>query len=134
MAKANDKIVSQMIEDLVSMGQETVDIMKFDKKWTFKLITSGEYLKILKNSSDYRDELTRMFKMQMEILTYALISINDISLNDDDKKKLFEKVNPTIINTLYQEFVNFRSKKDDVLFSLDKKKETAPTNNVVIEN
>ena len=26
--------------------------MKFDKKWTFKLITSGEYLKILKNSSN----------------------------------------------------------------------------------
>ena len=131
-AKTN-KLVSQMIEDLVNIGQDTGDVVRYGKTWGFKLISSEEYLSALKNSSgpDYRDEITRMYKMQIEILERALITIDGQEIGEAEKEILFNGVNPTIVNDLYREFEVIRQKKDDELKNLDKKttkKETASKN------
>lgn len=131
-AKTN-KLVSQMIEDLVNIGQDTEDVVRYGKTWGFKLISSEEYLSALKNSSgpDYRDEITRMYKMQIEILERALITIDGQEIGEAEKEILFNGVNPTIVNDLYREFEVIRQKKDDELKNLDKKttkKETASKN------
>jgi hypothetical protein len=131
-AKTN-KIVSQMIEDLVNIGQDTEEVTRYGKTWGFKLISSEEYLDALKKSSgaDYRDEITRMYKMQIEILEKALMTIDGQEVGEAEKEILFNGVNPTIVNSLYQEFEVIRQKKDDELKSLDKKptkKETASKN------
>ena len=131
-AKTN-KLVSQMIEDLVNIGQGTEDVVRYGKTWGFKLISSEEYLSALKNSSgpDYRDEITRMYKMQIEILERALITIDGQEIGEAEKEILFNGVNPTIVNDLYREFEVIRQKKDDELKNLDKKttkKETASKN------
>ena len=131
-AKTN-KIVSQMIEDLVNIGQDTEEVTRYGKTWGFKLISSEEYLDALKKSSgaDYRDEITRMYKMQIEILEKALMTIDGQEVGEAEKEILFNGVNPTIVNSLYQEFEVIRQKKDDELKNLDKKttkKETASKN------
>lgn len=131
-AKTN-KLVSQMIEDLVNIGQDTEDVVRYGKTWGFKLISSEEYLSALKNSSgpDYRDEITRMYKMQIEILERALITIDGQEIGEAEKEILFNGVNPTIVNDLYREFEVIRQKKDEELKNLDKKttkKETASKN------
>jgi flagellar motor component MotA len=131
-AKTN-KIVSQMIEDLVNIGQDTEEVTRYGKTWGFKLISSEEYLDALKKSSgaDYRDEITRMYKMQIEILEKALMTIDGQEVGEAEKEILFNGVNPTIVNSLYQEFEVIRQKKDEELKSLDKKptkKETASKN------
>ena len=73
----------------------------------------------------------QLYKMQIEILEKALMTIDGQEVGEAEKEILFNGVNPTIVNSLYQEFEVIRQKKDDELKSLDKKptkKETASKN------
>lgn len=114
-----NQIVNQMMQDLTSLGQQTFDIAKFDKKWTFKILTASEHLKTINNSSEYKDALARIFKMQIEVLKEALVSINDVVFEDSEKEELFNNVRPTIVNSLYDEYEKFNSEKEKELTSED---------------
>jgi hypothetical protein len=122
---AKNKIVSQIVEDLVSFGMDTEYVTRFGLKWGFKLISSEDYLTILQKSSgeSYKEDMTRMYKMQIEILRKSLISIDGKNVSESDKEKLFTRVNPTVVNALYRDFETIRQKKDEELEALDKKNE-----------
>jgi len=112
MKNVND--VEKMIEDIVSLGTGQIEINRFDKKWTFKILNSKEHTATLENSSD-NDMVSRMFKMQAETMKEALVSINDEVLSQDDKNALFDRVNPFITSTLYRLYDVERAKKEKEL-------------------
>lgn len=121
MKNESDKIVNQMISDLISIGQETTEVLKMDKKWTFKILSADEHLKTIADSAYYNDPLARIFKMQVEVLKESIISINDTTLSKEEKSELFSKVNPTIIDILYNEYESIKNKKEKAILDIDKK-------------
>ena len=125
MAKTNDRIVTQIIDDLINVchGEKTFE--HFGRKWGFRTINSQEYLDALQLIANENGDAARVYAMQIDILRKSLVSIDGVMISDDDKDKLLSNVTPTIVNVLYQDFEDMRREKDAQLFSIDQKQETA---------
>lgn len=113
MAKnKNDKLIDGLIADIVDNDVEIVE--KYGKKWGIRPISSKEYLSVLNKSKQYREDgATRFYGMQIEVLRYALVSLNGIELTLEQKNKLLESVSPIVVGVLYNEFERIRHKRDD---------------------
>lgn len=112
----NVNAIDSIIDELVSLGSGNIDIMKFNKKWTFKIVNTEEHIAILDSSAaadNSNDMMLRIFKMQQETMKQALVSIDDQIVSDDDKNKLFNQVNPYITQTLYRLYDAERAKKEN---------------------
>ena len=94
MASKADKLIEEMLSDLIEDTEDIETVVEFGKEWGFKQISAKEYLATLKKSQDLnRDELARMFGMQIEILKAALVTLEGRKLTDAQKalmKKIFE--------------------------------------------
>ncbi len=113
MASKADKLIEEMLSDLIEDTEDIETVVEFGKEWGFKQISAKEYLATLKKSQDLnRDELARMFGMQIEILKAALVTLEGRKLTDAQKVKLVENVSPSMINTLYNDFEEIRRKKE----------------------
>lgn len=113
MASKTDKLITEMLSDLIEDTEDIEYVTEYGKEWGFKQINAKEYLNTLKKSQDLnRDELTRLFGMQIEILKYALVYLEGIKLTDAQKTKLLENVSPSMINVLYNDFEEIRRKKE----------------------
>lgn len=125
MASKADKLIEEMLSDLIEDTEDIETVVEFGKEWGFKQISAKEYLATLKKSQDLnRDELARMFGMQIEILKAALVTLEGRKLTDAQKVKLVENVSPSMINTLYNDFEEIRRKKEK-----EKEEKFAETNN-----
>jgi hypothetical protein len=115
MAKnKNDKLIENLIADIVNDDVEIVE--KYGKKWGIRPISSKEYLSVLNKSKQYREDgATRFYGMQIEVLRYALVSLNGIELTSEQKNKLLESVSPIVVGVLYNEFERIRHSRDDKL-------------------
>lgn len=116
----NDKLISEMLADLIDPSEETEVVEKYGKKWAMRPISSQEYLEALKESQSYnKDDLTRMFGMQISILKHALVSVNDLVLTDEQKTKVLNAISPAVLTTLYNEFEVIRHKNDDEISKIE---------------
>ena len=61
--------------------------------------------------------------MQIEVLRYALVSLNGIELTLEQKNKLLESVSPIVVGVLYNEFERIRHKRDDKFQEEDESEE-----------
>jgi len=123
MARKNDKLVEQMLEDLIAIGEDTIKVVKYGKEWEFKVLASEEYLRALQASSVYKDEYTRLFKLELEVLKFALVTIDGIEWSFEHKQQLLNNLNPVIVNTLYQEFDKLRANKESQLAIIEDREE-----------
>ena len=115
----NEIAADQIISDLVSIGGGEVELMKFGKKWVFKMLNTKEHLRTLEESKDSADDVvSRIFRMQCETLKEALVSIDDFPLSENDKEQLFDNVNPYIITSLYMQYDEERGKKENELANI----------------
>ena len=123
MAKnKNDKLIDGLIVDIVDNDVEIVE--KYGKEWGIRPISSKEYLSVLNNSKQYREDgATRFYGMQIEVLRYALVSLNGIELTLEQKNKLLESVSPIVVGALYNEFERIRHKRDDKFQEEDESEE-----------
>lgn len=136
MASKADKLIEEMLSDLIEDAEDIETVVEFGKEWGFKQISAKEYLATLKKSQELnRDELTRMFGMQIEILKVALVTLEGRKLTDAQKVKLIENVSPSMINTLYNDFEEIRRKKEkekeDKFAETDKDTEEVSGNTVI---
>lgn len=135
MAKnKNDKLIDGLIADIVDNDVEIVE--KYGKKWGIRPISSKEYLSVLNNSKKYREDgATRFYGMQIEVLRYALVSLNGIELTLEQKNKLLESVSPIVVGVLYNEFERIRHKRDDKFQEEDESEDESveETDNDVID-
>lgn len=134
MAKnKNDKLIDGLIADIVDDDVEIVE--KYGKKWGIRPISSKEYLSVLNKSKQYREDgATRFYGMQIEVLRYALVSLNGIELTLEQKNKLLESVSPIVVGVLYNEFERIRHKRDDKFQEEDESEEESSEDESVEES
>ena len=112
----NEIAADKIIADLVSIGSGEITLMKFGKKWVFKMLNTKEHLHTLEESKDSADDVvSRIFRMQCQTLKEALVTIDDFPLSDTDKNDLFDNVNPYIVTSLYMDYDEERGKKEKEL-------------------
>jgi CRISPR/Cas system-associated endonuclease/helicase Cas3 len=115
----NEIAADKIISDLIEMGSGEISLMKFGKKWVFKMLNTKEHIKTLEGSKDSADDVvSRIFRMQCETLKEALVSIDDFPLSENDKEQLFDNVNPYIITSLYMQYDEERGKKENELANI----------------
>ena len=119
MAKKNDRIVTQIIDDLINECHCEKTFAHFGYEWGFRIINSQEYLDALQLLTDENCKAAKTYAMQINILRKSLVSIDGVMIGDDDKDKLLSNVTPTIVNVLYEDFEDMRREKDAQLFSID---------------
>ena len=116
----NDKLIAEMLGDLIDQSEDTTVVKKYGKDWAMRPISSSEYLNALKDSQNLKqDEITRVFGMQIAILKRGLISVNGIVLTDEQKDKILNAISPVVLNTLYNEFEEIRRKNDEKLDKIE---------------
>ena len=54
----NEIAADKIISDLVSIGSGEVTLMKFGKKWVFKMLNTKEHLRTLEESKDLHPTLS----------------------------------------------------------------------------
>jgi hypothetical protein len=115
----NEIAADKIISDLVNIGNGEITIMKFGKKWIFKMLNTLEHMKTLEDSKDSADDVvSRIFRMQCQTLKEALISIDDFPLSESDKNTLFDNVNPYIVTSLYMQYDEERGNKEKELSNI----------------
>ena len=119
MAKKYDRIVTQIIDDLINECHCEKTFEHFGYEWGFRIINSQEYLDALQLLTDENCNAAKTYSMQINILRKSLVSIDGVMIGDDDKDKLLSNVTPTIVNVLYEDFEDMRREKDSQLFSID---------------
>ena len=123
--KKTDKLISQLLEDLIVPDNDTFDINLYNKKWTLKMLTADEHLSTFDKSSAYSDNITRLFKLQQETLKMALVACDDNILTDEEKEILFSRCPAIVVIDLYNAYDKQRAKIEK---ELDKKiNSKAPT-------
>lgn len=113
-----NKLIAKMMEDILSMNSDTLEFSKFGKVWVFRQLTTAEHLETITNSRN-DDMIARIYKMQIETLKQALVSIDGVEFSKDDASTLFNSVVPTIGDALFLEYDKFRSEKNSELEKLD---------------
>ena len=142
MAKAKqNKAVENIINDIISIGSERIEFEKFEKTWVFRQLTTTEHVDVITKSGTgsaaaQNDMIARLYKMQVETLKAAIVSINGTELSIDDADVLFASVSPAVCDAIYLEFENRRAAIERKFTEVEKpevKEEAAATDEVVDE-
>ena len=142
--KKSDKLVADLLADLIESPQDIDYVELFDKKWGFRQITTKDHLGVLKKTQALnKDEAARVFGITLEYLRNALVSVEGIILTDEQKSQLLENISPAMLNALFFEFEKVSRRKADERIESEKAEETESdedeadektTSNNVIDN
>jgi len=97
--------LKNIIEQFIFKGYATKEFDFCNKTWVLKTISYDERNEI----SNYvlkldLDDLTRQRKFQSMILTKSLLSINSITLSDEQKSQLIDHLSPILFDKLYEKY------------------------------
>ena len=112
-----NKLIAKMMEDIFAMSSDKLEVKKFGKKWVFRQLTTAEHVETINNSQS-DDMVTRIYKLQIETLKRALVSIDGVEFSLKDADSLFTNVVPTVGDVLFVEYDRFRNEKNDELEKL----------------
>jgi len=107
--------MKKVLEDLIFLGSYSEIIEFYGKKWELKTLSSGEQLEATSATGNL-DTFSRIYALKLEILGRALKSVDGIKL--DDPKETLEavrKMQPPVINRLFEEYEKIQVKQDDSL-------------------
>ena len=123
----NNNIIDQMLGDLTSFTERTFETDKFGHKWVFKAIGSGDHVNVIADSYGPQDRVARLFKLEIVTLRRALLSVDGVVLNDQEKEYLFDHVAPTVIDELADAYEAFRANNEKELKASVGTKPAEPT-------
>ncbi len=107
------------LEDLIFLGRIEKDVNLFDKTWKMVTLDSTEHLAATNATADF-DTLTRFFALKVQIISRSLKQVNDIVLDDlEETYKFVEKLQPIVINKLYEEYEKIQLKQSESLKDMD---------------
>ena len=111
--------MKKVLEDLIFLGSATETVKVFGKEWKLKTLNSEEQLEVSNNTSGY-ETLSRIFALKLEILSRSVIEIDGVTLTEEDNLlEFFKKLQPVLINKLYDEYEKLQQKQADSLKDLD---------------
>ncbi len=111
--------MKKILEDLIFLGAVQEEVSLLGKKWKMQTLNSEEHLSATSSTGDY-ETLSRIYALKLEILCRSLKAIDGIQL--DDESETFEfvrKLQPPIINKLYEEYEKLQQKQNDSLRNID---------------
>ena len=115
------------LKDLVFLGRSEKDIQLFGHEWKIKTIDSSAQIAATASTGDY-DTLARVNALKVAILARALVSVdNEPTGNVGETAELLNKLQPMIINRLYDEYDNMLREQEDALSDLDELKNSSKT-------
>lgn len=111
--------MKKFLEDLIFLGAAEEIVTAFGKKWKLVTLTSEQHLEATSNTADY-ETLSRIYALKLEILGRSLKQIDDNILEDEKETLAFvKKLQPAVINKLYDEYEKLQQKQTDSLKELD---------------
>lgn len=109
----------KILEDLIFIGAAEDTILLYGKKWKLNTLTSQQHLDATSATSGY-DTLSRIYALKMEILGRSLKGIDDIILdNEGETIEFVKKLQPQIVNKLFDEYEKLQQKQNESLNDLD---------------
>ena len=110
--------MKKFLEDLIFLGVAEDTVTVFGKKWTLKTLTSEEHLTATNNTSDY-ETLSRIYALKLEILARAIKSVENNQLTDlAETLEFVRKLQPIVVNKLYEEYEKLQQKQNETLNDL----------------
>jgi hypothetical protein len=107
--KKADRMISDLLADLVESPQDIEYVELFGKTWGFRQITTKDHIEVLRNTQKFaKDDMARVFGFTVEYLRLGLVSVEGIILTDDQKDELLENISPAMLNALYYEYDKVR--------------------------
>jgi len=111
--------MKKALEDLIFLGAAEDSVKLYGKMWTLHTLTSGEQLSATNATGDY-DNLSRINALKIEFVGRALKSIDDITIsNAIEGLEFVRKLQPAVVNKLYDEYEKLQQKQSETLDSLD---------------
>ena len=112
----------KVLEDLIFLGATDDTVKVFGKNWKLQTLAADEHLSATNATSNY-DTLSRIFALKIEILARSLKSIDDVNITDFvEGLEVARKLQPAIINRLYEEYEKLQQKQNTSLNDLDELK------------
>ncbi len=112
----------KLLEDLVFIGAAEDTVTLFGKLWKLRTLTSEEHLEATSVTGNY-ETYSRIYALKMEILSRSLIEVDNIPLLDKNETSEFvKKLQPPVVNKLYDEYEKILKKQDDSLKDLNELK------------
>lgn len=112
----------KVLEDLIFLGVAEEEFTVFGKTWTLKTLDSEEHLDATNATGDY-DTLSRIYALKVEMLGRALKSVEGIKLKDKEESlSLVRKLQPAVVNKLYEKYEELQKQRSDSLNELDEVK------------
>jgi hypothetical protein len=109
----------KILEDLIFLGAAEETVKLYGKDWTLRTLTSDEHLAATNATGEY-DTLSRIYALKMEIVGRALKGVDDITITGvPEGLELVKRLQPPIVNKLYDEYEKLQQKQTESLSSLD---------------
>lgn len=125
--KGGSLIMKNALKDLVFLGHAEKVISLFGHEWKMKTIDASAQIAATASTGDY-DTLARVNALKVAILARALISVDNEPVgNVGETAELLNKMQPMIINRLYDEYDNMISEQENALADLDELKNSSKT-------
>lgn len=99
-----EKEKKDLLEQIVFNGYGTKTINRFNKYWTFRTLTRQEHTKVWSMSSVVKDDNVSWLSFQMRIIQTALVSIDNVDIDEEDRETLVSKLPVQVINELFHEY------------------------------
>lgn len=111
--------MKKVLQDLIFLGRVEKEVTVFGKKWKMITLDSDEHLKATNSTGNY-DNLSRLYALKVEILSRAIQGIDGIVIEDEiEGRELVTKLQPPVVNKLYDEYEKMQQKQNDSLNELD---------------
>ncbi len=101
------------LEQIIFLGKLTDTIEIFGKVWTLQTMTFAEQADVVRKLNS-TDDATNILSMKKQVIKKALISIDDIELNNEDEKEEFiDQLPVAVIDALFGKYDDMSKQLND---------------------
>jgi hypothetical protein len=99
-----EKEKKDLLEQIIFNGYAVKIIDRFKKHWGFKTLNRQEHARVWSISTIVDDDATSWLNFKITVIKTALVSINNIEIDEDSKEELFHKLPTQIVDELFSEY------------------------------
>jgi len=112
----NEELMKQLIRQFIYQGYATKEFEKFDKTWVFRTLSPQEHDDIVTFVSFLKSEdIIKQRTYENKVLTKALLSINGLTIEEEQSEKLFDKMSEKMFKILYKEYTELEKLQNEAL-------------------
>ena len=121
--KKEEEEKKDLLEQIIFNGYGIKIINRFNKDWGFKTLNRQEHAKVWSISTIVHDDATSWLNFKITVVKTALISINNIEVDDESKELIFPKLPTQVIDELFTEYQKLDKMQLEAIDNLEQIKE-----------